>query len=142
MAPPKRSITLRTFPILRTSNLIEEPFMTCHIMVPNEYLGACMNLGMEKRGECVKTDTLDAHRLLMTYHIPLAEIIIDFNDKLKSITRGYGSFDYEFNHYEKSDVVKLEIRVNEEPVDAFSCLVHRSKAEPERPRYLCQTRPM
>ncbi len=115
---------------------IEEPFMTCHIMIPNEYLGACMNLGMEKRGECKKTDTMDAHRLLMTYHMPLAEIIIDFNDKLKSITRGYGSFDYEFNHYEKSDVVKLEIRVNEEPVDAFSCLVHRSKAD-QKGRAIC-----
>ncbi len=115
---------------------IEEPYMTCHVMVPNEYLGAVMNLGMEKRGECVKTDTMDAHRLMMTYHLPLAEIIIDFNDKLKSITRGYGSFDYEFNRYEKSDVVKLEIRVNEEPVDAFSVLVHRSKAD-QKGRAVC-----
>ncbi len=115
---------------------IEEPYMTCHVMVPNEYLGAVMNLGMEKRGECVKTDTMDAHRLMMTYHIPLAEIIIDFNDKLKSITRGYGSFDYEFDRYEKSDVVKLEIRVNEEPVDAFSILVHRSKAD-QKGRAVC-----
>ena len=115
---------------------IEEPYMTCRIMVPNEYLGACMSLGMDKRGDCVKTDTMDAHRLMMTYHMPLAEIIIDFNDKLKSITRGYGSFDYEFSHYEKSDVVKLEIRVNEEPVDAFSCLVHRSKAD-QKGRAIC-----
>lgn len=108
---------------------VEEPYVKCHILVPAEYMGAIMNLGMEKRGTCIKTETVDAVRLMLTYRIPLNEIIIDFNDKLKSITKGYGSFDYEFDSYEKSDIVKLEIRVNEEPVDAFSCLVHRSKAE-------------
>jgi GTP-binding protein LepA len=108
---------------------VEEPWVTCHIITPSEYLGGIMNLGLEKRGLCVKTETLDARRLLLTYRIPLNEIIIDFNDKLKSITKGYGSFDYEFDGYEESDIIKLEIRVNEEPVDAFSCLVHRSKAE-------------
>lgn len=108
---------------------VEEPWVKCHIMAPAEYLGALMNLGMEKRGQCIKTETMDAQRLLITYRFPLNEIIIDFNDKLKSITRGYGSFDYEFDGYEKGDIIKLEIRVNEEPVDAFSCLVHRSKAE-------------
>lgn len=108
---------------------VEEPWAKCHIMVPSEYLGAIMNLGMEKRGVCLKTETMDARRLLLTYSFPLNEIITDFSDKLKSITKGYGSFDYEFDHYEKSDIIKLEIRVNEEPVDAFSCLVHRSKAE-------------
>jgi GTP-binding protein LepA len=108
---------------------VEEPWVKCHIMVPSEYLGAIMNLGMEKRGVCIKTETMDARRLLLTYRFPLNEIITDFNDKLKSITKGYGSFDYEFDSYEPSDIIKLEIRVNEEPVDAFSCLVHRSKAE-------------
>lgn len=108
---------------------IEEPWVKSHIIVPAEYLGALMNLGMEKRGVCLKTETLDAHRLLLTYRLPLNEIITDFSDKLKSLTRGYGSFDYEFDTYEKGDIIKLEIRVNEEPVDAFSCLVHRSKAE-------------
>lgn len=108
---------------------VEEPWVKCHIMVPSEYLGAIMNLGMEKRGICVKTETMDARRLLLTYRFPMNEIITDFNDKLKSITKGYGSFDYEFDCYEPSDIIKLEIRVNEEPVDAFSCLVHRSKAE-------------
>ena len=73
---------------------------------------------------------------MLTYRFPLNEIITDFNDKLKSATRGYGSFDYEFDNYELSDIVKLEIRVNEEPVDAFSCLVHRSKAE-QKGRALC-----
>lgn len=108
---------------------IEEPWVKCHIMIPTDYLGALMSLGMEKRGALVKTETIDSKRLLLTYRFPLNEIISDFNDKLKSITRGYGSFDYEFDRYEEGDIVKLEIRVNEEPVDAFSCLIHRSKAE-------------
>ncbi len=104
---------------------------------PSEYLGAIMNLGMEKRGSCIKTETMDAKRLMLTYRFPLNEIITDFNDKLKSITRGYGSFDYEFDSYEESDIIKLEIRVNEEPVDAFSCLVHRTKAE-AKGRAICE----
>lgn len=116
---------------------IEEPWVKSHIIVPAEYLGAIMNLGMEKRGTCLKTETLDAHRLLLTYRLPLNEIITDFNDKMKSLTRGYGSFDYEFDGYEKGDIIKLEIRVNEEPVDAFSCLVHRSKAE-SKGRAICE----
>ncbi|MBM3199139.1 MAG: elongation factor 4, partial [Chlamydiae bacterium] len=116
---------------------IEEPYVKCHIMAPSEYLGAIMSLGMEKRGEQLKTDTIDGKRLLLTYRFPLNEIITDFNDKLKSITKGYGSFDYEFDAYGPSDIVKLEIRVNEEPVDAFSCLVHRSKAE-NKGRAICK----
>lgn len=115
---------------------VEEPWVKCHIIAPSEYLGAIMNLGMEKRGTCIKTETIDARRLLLTYRLPLNEIITDFNDKLKSITKGYGSFDYEFDSYEKSDIIKLEIRVNDEPVDAFSCLVHRSKAE-SKGRAIC-----
>lgn len=115
---------------------VEEPWVKSHIIVPGEYLGALMNLGMEKRGSCIKTETLDAHRLLLTYRFPLNEIITDFNDKLKSLTRGYGSFDYEFDSYERGDIIKLEIRVNDEPVDAFSCLVHRSKAE-SKGRAIC-----
>lgn len=115
---------------------VEEPWVKVHIMTPTEYMGAIMNLGMEKRGICVKTETMDARRVLITYRMPLNEIITDFNDKLKSITRGYGSFDYEPDEYEQSDIIKLEIRVNEEPVDAFSCLVHRTKAE-ARGRAIC-----
>lgn len=110
-------------------DLVEEPWVKCHIMAPSEYLGALMSLGMDKRGELVKTETMSASRLLLTYRFPMNEIITDFNDKLKSVTRGYGSFDYELDTYQKSDIIKLEIRVNEEPVDAFSCLVHRTKAE-------------
>lgn len=116
---------------------IQEPWVVSHIMVPSEFLGAIMGLGMEKRGELIKTETMDAKRLLLTYRFPLNEIITDFNDKMKSVTRGYGSFDYEFEKYEIGDIVKLEIRVNEEPVDAFSCLVHRTKAE-GRGRAICK----
>jgi len=116
---------------------IEEPWVKCHIMAPTDYLGAIMSLGMEKRGFLAKTETIDNKRLLLTYRFPMNEIITDFNDKLKSITRGYGSFDYELDGYEESDIIKLEIRVNEEPVDAFSCLVHRSKAE-SKGRALCK----
>lgn len=117
-------------------DFIEEPWVKCHIMIPNEYLGALMNVCNEKRGSLSKTETLSSKRLHLTYLMPLNEIITDFNDKLKSITKGYGSFDYEFDHYQESDIIKLEIRVNEEPVDAFSCLVHRSKAE-NKGRALC-----
>ncbi|MCX6987769.1 MAG: translation elongation factor 4 [Chlamydiae bacterium] len=116
---------------------IEEPWVKCHIMIPVEFLGAVMSLGMEKRGLLVKTETMDSSRLLLTYRFPMNEIITNFNDKLKSITRGYGSFDYEVDSYESSDIVKLEIRVNDEPVDAFSCMVHRSKAE-SRGRGICE----
>lgn len=117
------------FPDPTLIDSVEEPWVICHIIAPSEYLGALMSLGMEKRGFLTKTENIDSKRLLLTYRFPLNEIITDFNDKLKSITKGYGSFDYEFECYEKSDIIKLEIRVNEEPVDAFSCLVHRTKAE-------------
>lgn len=125
------------FPDVTKIEFIEEPWVKCHIMAPSDYLGVIMSLGMDKRGILDKTETLDSKRLILTYRFPLNEIITDFNDKLKSATRGYGSFDYEFHNYERSDIVKLEIRVNEEPVDAFSCLVHRSKAE-GRGRAICQ----
>ncbi len=116
---------------------IEEPWVKSHIMLPAEYLGAIMSLGMDKRGILLKTETLDSKRLMLTYQFPMNEIITDFNDKLKSITRGYGSFDYEFEKYEIGDIIKLEIRVNDEPVDAFSCLIHRDKAE-AKGRAICQ----
>ncbi len=116
---------------------VEEPWVKCRIITPAEYLGSVMNLAMEKRGVCVKTETLDARRLLLTYRLPLNEIITDFNDKLKSVTKGYASLDYEFDQYEEGDIIKLEVRVNEEPVDAFSCLVHRTKAE-SKGRAICE----
>jgi len=117
-------------------DFVEEPWVKVHIMIPTDYLGAIMALGTDKRGELLKTETMSASHLLLTYRLPMNEIITDFNDKLKSVTRGYGSFDYEPDGYGKSDIVKLEIRVNEEPVDAFSYLVHRSKAE-SKGRSIC-----
>ena len=108
---------------------VEEPWVKVHIMTPTDYLGGIMALCTDKRGQLLKTESMSASRLLLTYRLPMNEIITDFNDKLKSVTRGYGSFDYEPDGYGESDIVKLEIRVNEEPVDAFSCLVHRTKAE-------------
>ncbi len=116
---------------------VEEPYVKCHIIAPNDYMGAIMALGMEKRGSLTKTETIDAKRIMLTYRFPMNEIITDFHDKLKSITKGYGSFDYEPDGYEDSDIIKLEIRVNEEPVDAFSCLVHRTKAE-YKGRAICE----
>lgn len=116
---------------------VEEPWVKSHIIVPGDYLGAVMNLTMEKRGVCQKMETLDSKRLMVTYRLPLNEIVTDFADRLKSISKGYASFDYEFDGYEEGDIIKLEIRVNEEPVDAFSCLIHRTKAE-SRGRALCE----
>ncbi|MCP5510144.1 MAG: elongation factor 4 [Chlamydiales bacterium] len=125
------------FPDPSIIDTIEEPWVKTHIMVPPDYLGAVMNLCNDKRGNLVKTDSHGSNRLLLTYELPMNEIITDFNDKLKSVTRGYGSFDYEPDTYAASDIIKLEIRVNNEPVDAFSCLVHRSKAE-AKGRAICK----
>ena len=125
------------FPDPAIIDTIEEPWVKTHIMVPPDYLGAVMSLGNEKRGDLIKTDSQGSSRLLLTYRFPMNEIITDFNDKLKSVTRGYGSFDYEFDAYESGDIIKLEIRVNNEPVDAFSCLVHRTKAE-SKGRAICK----
>lgn len=125
------------FPDPTYIDFIEEPWVRCHILIPSEYLGALMSLSLEKRGELLKTETMPGDRLMLTYHFPLNEIITDFNDKLKSITKGYGSFDYEIDMYKKSDIIKLEIRVNEEPVDPFSCLIHRTKAE-SKGRAICK----
>lgn len=125
------------YPDPGTIEEIEEPWVKCHIMTPTDYLGAVMSLGTEKRGELTKTESMNATRLMLTYRFPLNEVITDFNDKLKSVTRGYASFDYEYESYQPSDIIKLEIKINEEPVDAFSCLVHRSKAE-SKGRAICK----
>lgn len=124
------------FPSPATINYIEEPWVIAHIMTPGEYLGVIMSLGKDKRGILEKTESIGQNRLLLTFRFPMNEIITDFNDKLKSVTRGYGSFDYEFSTYEISSIIKLEIRVNNELVDAFSCLVHQTKAE-SKGRAIC-----
>jgi GTP-binding protein LepA len=108
---------------------IREPIVRCFIMVPNEYISPIMQLIMDKRGEVKHTESLDTRRVMLTTEVPLNEILVDFVDKIKSMTRGYGSMDYEHAGYRASKLVKLDMLVNGEPVDAFSSIVHRDKAE-------------
>jgi GTP-binding protein LepA len=108
---------------------IEEPMVFAFVISPNEYIGDMMSLLAEKRGVIDHTETLDTRRVILTSTLPLGEILIDFHDRIKSITRGFGSMDYEHAGYQASDMVKLDLLVNSESVDAFSCIVHRSKAE-------------
>ena len=107
---------------------IREPMVTVYLLCPNENIGDLVAMVREKRGEVQKTESLDAKRVMLTTEIPLNEILVDFSDRIKSITRGYGSMDYEHGAYRANDLVKLEILVNGEPMDAFSCIVHREKA--------------
>src|SRR3954471_10107124 len=108
---------------------IEELMVKAFVICPNEYIGDMMALISEKRGEVDHTETMDSRRVMLTSLLPLNEILIDFHDRIKSITRGYGSMDYEHADYRASDMVKLDMLVNNEAVDAFSCIVHRDKAE-------------
>ena len=108
---------------------ILEPTVKAYIMVPNDYIGDMMKLVAEKRGQLVNTETLDANRVLLTAIMPLNEILVDFNDRLKSMTRGYGSMDYEHSNYQPGKLVKMDMLIAGEPVDAFSVIVHRDKAE-------------
>ena len=116
-------------PDLSKVDHIEEPYVRASIICPNENIGDMLQLVMEKRGEVKKTDSIDTHRVMLTAELPLNEILVDFHDKIKSITRGYGSMDYEPHGYREGDLVKLDILVNSEPVDAFSSIVYRGKAE-------------
>ena len=109
---------------------IEEPIIKTHIMMPNTYIGDIMNLIMSKRGICTNTESVDGKHVVITAEMPMHEILIDFYDKLKSITRGYGSMDYEPAGYRAGKLVKLDIMVNGEPVDAFSSIVHEDHAYP------------
>jgi GTP-binding protein LepA len=108
---------------------IEEPMVKAFVICPNESIGDMMALISEKRGSVDHTETLDSKRVMLTSLVPLNEILIDFHDRIKSMTRGYGSMDYEQAGYLASDMVKLDMLVNGEPMDAFSCIVHRTKAE-------------
>ena len=108
---------------------IREPIVKAFLLCPNENIGDLLQLVMDKRGDVDHTETLDTRRVMLTCVLPLNEILVDFNDKIKSITRGYGSMDYEYAGYRAADLVKLDMLVNAEPVDAFSSIVHRSKAE-------------
>lgn len=115
---------------------MEEPWIKATILVPDEYLGAVLTLCQEKRGEQIEL-TYAGSRAMVVYHLPLNEVVYDFYDKLKSISRGYASFDYQMSEYREGDLVKLSILVNGEPVDALSMMVHRGQAE-YRGRALCE----
>ncbi|MEY4815045.1 MAG: elongation factor 4 [Verrucomicrobiota bacterium] len=116
---------------------IKEPTIRAQIILPNDSMGDILALIMEKRGICDHTDTLDMNRVMLKCSLPLNEILVDFNDRLKSITHGYGSMDYELGDYMVADLVKMDIMINGDPVDAFSCIVHRDKAD-SRGRQLCE----
>ena len=116
---------------------ILEPTIKATIHVPNDCIGDILNLVMDKRGICDHTETLDDTRLMIVANLPLNEILVDFNDRLKSITRGYGSMDYELDEYRESKLVRMDILVNGDPVDAFSSIVHVDKAR-EKGKDLCE----
>ncbi|MGG5340640.1 translation elongation factor 4 [Enterococcus sp. AZ192] len=116
------------FPEPVTIDSVEEPFVKAQIMVPNEYVGAVMELSQRKRGEFVTMDYLDDYRVNVVYELPLSEIVFDFFDKLKSSTKGYASLDYEMSGYRTSRLVKMDILLNSEKVDALSFIVHRDFA--------------
>lgn len=116
------------FPDPTKVDSIEEPYVKAQIMVPQEYVGAVMELAQRKRGDFVTMDYIDDNRVNVIYQIPLAEIVFDFFDKLKSSTRGYASFDYEISEYRKSKLVKMDILLNGDKVDALSFIVHKEFA--------------
>jgi len=117
-------------------NWVEEPYVSMQIITMSEYIGNIMKLGMERRGEYKNTDYLDTTRVNIHFEFPLGEVVFDFHDKLKSISKGYASMDYEYIGYRRSDLVKLDVLLNGEPVDALSSIVHRSKSY-EWGRKLC-----
>ena len=116
---------------------MEEPIVKAEIMLPKDYVGPIMELCQQRRGEYFSMEYLDSSRVMLTYHMPLNEIIYDFFDVLKSRSRGYASFDYSLLGYQESELVKLDILVNREPVDALSFIVHKDSAT-ERGRKMCE----
>ena len=107
---------------------VEEPIIHATILTPDSYLGAILRLVQERRGEQLKLEYLGGSRVLLEYHLPLAEVVLDFYDKLKSCSRGYASFDYHLAGYREGDLVKLDLLVNGEPIDALAIIIHRSVA--------------
>ena len=116
---------------------IEEPVVKANIMIPKEYVGSIMEICQDRRGKMLHMEYITPERVHLHYEMPLNEVIYDFFDALKSKTRGYGSLDYEFDRYEKSKLVKLDILLNKDLVDAFSMIVHESKAY-NRGRFVCE----
>jgi GTP-binding protein LepA len=124
------------FPDVVKIDTISEPWIRATIMAPDEYLGGILSLCTDRRGEQLEL-TYVGERAMVVYKLPLNEVVFDFYDRLKSISRGYASFDYEMVGYEEGDLVKVSILVNAEPVDALSIIVHRSQSE-RRGRHLCE----
>jgi GTP-binding protein LepA len=124
-------------PDMITIKHIEEPIVKADIMIPKEYVGAIMELCQDRRGKMIHMEYITETRVQLHYEMPLNEVIYDFFDALKSKTRGYGSLDYEFIRYEKSNVVKMDVLLNKELVDAFSMIVHESKAY-GRGKFVCE----
>ncbi len=108
---------------------MREPWMKIQIYTPKEYIGPIMELVTKRRGESINMEYLDTNRVMLTYRMPLAEMIVDFYDKLKSATKGYASLDYQFEGYRAGDLVKMDILVNGEPLDRMSMIVHRDHAQ-------------
>ena len=107
---------------------VREPWMKVQVITPNEYLGVLMEIFRRKRGNFLLTETLDQKRVLLTFEVPLAEMVIDLHDRIKSATRGYASMDYSFDSYRVDDLVKVDVLVSKEPVDALAIIVHRDMA--------------
>lgn len=125
------------YPEVGRIDFVEEPYVKASVIVPNDYVGAIMELCQGKRGEFVNMEYLDTNRVTLTYELPLAEIVYDFFDQLKSSTKGYASFDYEVSGYRKSSLVKMDIMLNGEQVDALSFIVHKDRAY-NRGRIICE----
>ena len=107
---------------------IDEPYLNTQIVSPTDYIGPIMKLVNERRGRYISTEYLSPKTVDLRFEVPLSEIVFDFYDKLKSLTRGYASFDYEFSEYRTSKLIKLDILINGDPVDALSVIVHNEKA--------------
>jgi len=117
-------------PPVQQIEIIEEPYIRAHVMIPSSALGAIMQLCQDRRGTYISTEYLDATRVVLTYEIPFSEVVMDFYDKIKSLTAGYGSLNYEFIGHKPSELVKMDILINGEPVDALAIITWKEKAYP------------
>lgn len=125
------------YPEVGRIDYVEEPYVKASIIVPKDFVGTVMELCQNKRGDFINMEYLDANRVTLTYDMPLSEIVYDFFDQLKSSTRGYASFDYEVSGYKQSNLVKMDILLNNEQVDALSVIVHRDRAY-SRGKIICE----
>jgi len=115
-------------PPMQNIEVIEEPYIKAHIVIPGSSLGAVMQLCQERRGQYLSTEYIDPTRAILVYDLPFSEVLVDFYDKIKSITSGYGSLNYEFIGYQPSDIIKMDILINGDPVDSLSIITHRDKS--------------